>query len=189
MATDLVISASVEHILALAVPLEKLANERGIFHVFDDGGYRTLLMLTMFPTLKKPLGRLGDDATGPDGSTYELKTINLVNTKGEERTSYPGVTTEHTMRAENVARYRACTEWLIGVFRGNVPVQVWQLESRHLEPYYCAWEQKIAESRNGEVNNPKIPFGFVAAKGICHRVKGAEHIAIPKPGGPGKLFR
>lgn len=183
MATDLVISATVEHILALAVPLEKLANERGIYHVFDDGGYRTLLMLTMFPTLTKPPGKQGDDAIGPDGSTYELKTINLVNTKGAHRKSYPGVTTEHTMRMENVARYRRCTEWLIGVFKGNVPVQIWQLESHKLEPFYLHWEQRIGKSKNGEINNPKIPFGFVAAEAILHKVKGAEHFVIPKPGG------
>lgn len=175
------IDADVQHIIELAAPLEAVANAAGIYNVFDDGGYRTLLMITMFK-LAKPPGRLGNDAIGPSGLAYELKTINLIDTRGVEKKSYPGVTTEHTLRLENVARYRACHEWLIGVFKGNVPVQLWQLPSAALEPWYQKWERKIAESKNGEINNPKIPFGVVAAHGTCHPVKGAEHIVIPKPG-------
>jgi hypothetical protein len=180
----LAISADVQHIIDLAAPLEELANKAGIFNVFDDGGYRTLLILTMFG-LRKPPGRLGDDAIGSSGKRYELKTINLINTRGETRKSYPGITTEHTLRATNVERYRQTNEWLIGVFKGNVPVQVWQLESKLLEPYYLFWEKKIRESKSGEINNPKILFGFVHQHGKCHPLKGAKGSRFPIPASTG----
>ena len=119
------LSKTVKHIIKLAAPLEKVANKAGIFNVFDDGGYRTLLLITMFK-LTKPPGRLGDDATAEDGRTIEIKTINLINTKGETRKNFPGVTTEHTLRLANIKRYRATSLWLIGVFKGNQPLDVWE---------------------------------------------------------------
>lgn len=179
--SKLAISADISHLIELARPLEEAANERGIFNVFDDGGYRTLLLVTMFG-LTKPRGRLGDDAMDRFGKSFELKTINLITTTGTERTSYPGVTTEHTLRLKNLARYRATSIWLIGVFRGNVPLEIWELRSALLKPYYAYWESKIAASRGGEINNPKIPFAFVAEKGIRHVVAGTEHIPRPKLG-------
>jgi hypothetical protein len=175
------ITGDVAHIIRLAEPLERLANASGIYNVFDDGGYRTLLMLTMFG-LTKPAGRLGHDAVGEDGSTYELKTINLVDTRGRTRRSYPGVTTEHTLRQNNVDRYRQARSWLIGVFSGNVPLEVWEVPSSALEPYYREWERRIGVAPNKEINNPKIPFGFVAAVGRRHLVEDSAHILRPKPG-------
>jgi hypothetical protein len=182
----LAINADVSHLIELARPLEEAANTRGIYNVFDDGGYRTLLLVTMFG-LTKPPGRLGDDAVDTYGRSFELKTINLITTRGVERPSYPGVTTEHTLRVENVARYRATDLWLIGVFRGNVPLEIWELKSELLEPYYAFWEGKIAVSGGGEINNPKIPFGYVAEKGVRHAVVGADHVSRPKPGRYRKL--
>jgi hypothetical protein len=175
------ITGEVRHLIKLAAPLEKQANALGIYNVFDDGGFRTLLMLTMFG-LQKPPGRLGDDANDKHGHKYELKTINLINTKGELRTSYPGVTTEHTLRQENIDRYRACDAWLIGVFKGNRPLDIWVVQSRSLEPYYQLWETKIAAAPNSELNNPKIPMGFVADVGTCHKVPGSEDLLRPPTG-------
>lgn len=177
----LTLSGDVQHIIELARPLEALANQAGIYNVFDDGGYRTLLLITMFD-LKKPPGRLGDDATAADGRTFELKTINLINTKGEERTTYPGITTEHTLRQENINRYRKTSSWLIGVFKGNIPLDVWEVESSKLEPYYSLWETRIAHAPNHEINNPKIPFAFIASVGRCHTVKSSEGIPRLKVG-------
>jgi hypothetical protein len=175
------ISGDVSHIIALAEPLEASANAVGIFNVFDDGGYRTLLMLTMFG-LQKPPGRLGQDAFGPGGDHYELKTINLVDTRGRVRTTYPGITTEHTLRQRNVDRYRQARAWLIGIFRGNVPLEIWEVLTGALEPYYRDWELRIERAPNHEINNPKIPFGFIAERGLRHLVSASESIERPKPG-------
>ncbi len=178
---ELKLTGAVQHIIELAAPLEAEANQKGIFNVFDDGGYRTLLMLTMFD-LTKPPGRLGDDAVDRHGHRFELKTINLINTRGELKKSYPGVTTEHTLRQRNVDRYRACSAWLIGTFKGNQPLDIWVVASKVLEPYYRHWEQQIAAAPNSEINNPKIPMAFVAASGICHEVPGSEGVPRPKTG-------
>ncbi len=180
-ATKLKLTGKVQHLIELAAPLEVAANAGGIYNVFDDGGYRTLLMLTMFG-LTKPPGRLGDDARDRHGHTFELKTINLVNTKGELRNTYPGVTTEHTLRQENVDRYRACDAWLIGVFRGNQPLDVWVVPSAALEPYYRCWERKIKRAPNHEINNPKIPMGFIAEFGTLHPVPGSGGVDRPRTG-------
>lgn len=179
---DLTLTGKVQHLIDLATPLEVQANRLGIYNVFDDGGYRTLLLLTMFGLTKAAPGRLGDDAIDRHGHRFELKTINLINTKGELKTSYPGVTTEHTLRQENLERYRACDAWLIGVFKGNQPLDVWVLPSAKLEPFYMAWEEKIARAPNHELNNPKIPMGFVAVEGVCHKVPGSETVPRPRSG-------
>jgi hypothetical protein len=173
------LTGAVQHLTELAGPLEVEANAKNIFNVFDDGGYRTLLLLTMFNLTKPNKGRLGDDAIDQHGNRYELKTINLIRTNGEVRTSYPGVTTEHTLRQQNVDRYRACDAWIIGVFIGNRPLDVWVVPSAALEPYYCEWERQIAAAPNHELNNPKIPIGFVAKVGTYHRVPGTEDVARP----------
>lgn len=184
--TTLRIEGDVAHLIDLAAPLEEAANARGIFNVFDDGGYRTLLLVTMFG-LTKPLGRLGNDALTADGRHVELKTINLITTSGTVRTNYPGVTTEHSLTPENIARYRGAALWLIGVFMGNEPLEVWEIPSRELEPYYQAWERKIAAKgisggERAHINNPKIPFGFVAAHGFRHPIVRNDGVARPKPG-------
>lgn len=177
--SELKLTGDVHHLIELAAPLEREANAVGIFNVFDDGGYRTLLMLKMFGLAKPQAGRLGDDARDSHGRTYELKTINLIDTKGGLKDKYPGVTTEHTLRQENVDRYRACFAWLIGVFQGNQPLDVWMIRSSALEPHYKEWEKKIAGAPNRETNNPKIPMAFVIEHGTRHKVPGSDSVERP----------
>jgi hypothetical protein len=128
---------------------------------------------------KAALGRLGDDARDDEGNTYELKTVNLVDTRGAAKTSYPGVTTEHTLRKENSTRYRATKAWLIGVFKGNVPLDVYIVRTSTLEPFFKKWEAAIAKAGNHESNNPKLPFGFVVEKGTKYVVPGSD--GVPRP--------
>lgn len=172
----------VARLVALAHPLELEANRLGIFNVFDDGGYRTLLLLEMLGLKKARVGRLGDDACDADGRTFELKTVNLVDTQGREKRSYPGVTTEHTLRAENVRRYRATHAWVVGVFKANTPLDVHVVPTSALEPFFKAWEARIKQAGNKEINNPKIPFGLVAASGVRLVVPGSEDVPRPKVG-------
>lgn len=179
-APQLEISGEFEHIVRLAEPLERLANAAGIYNVFDDGGYRTLVILTMFGLNKAQAGRLGDDAVDRHGHRYELKTINLINTKGETRRTYPGVTTEHTLTQRNIDRYRQTEAWLIGIFSGNHPLEVWQVPTLSLEPYFATWEERLRVV--SALNNPKIPFAHVARVGIRHMVASSDDISRPVPG-------
>ena len=168
--SGLKMTGDVSDLIELARPLEERANALGIYNVFDDGGYRDMLMLTLFG-LRRIGGRLGDDAIGPDGkTTYELKTINLINTKGERKRSWPGVTTEHTLSLANIQRYRKARSWIIGLFRGNVPLAVYEVRTSDLEPYFSMWERDIRSSgdETKTKNNPKIPMWFVRQKGILH---------------------
>jgi hypothetical protein len=117
----------ITEIVQLAEPLERVAQDFGIPTVFDDGGYKTLIMCKLLGLRPLP-GKRGDDAVDAEGRRFELKTVNLLTTMGEPKKSL-GVTTEHTLRQSNIDRYRQTNSWLIGVFRGFYPVEVWQLPS------------------------------------------------------------
>jgi hypothetical protein len=173
--------ADVTDLVALAAPLEQAANAMGIYNVFDDGGYRDLLILRMFDLRRSP-GRSGNDALGPDGEAYELKTVNLIDTRGQPKRGWPGVTTEHSLTRENVRRYREVRSWLVGVFRGNQPIVVYEVSASSLEAYFSKWEAEIRRRRR-DLNNPKIPMGFIIDHGRVHYPLGAAASANlpPKP--------
>lgn len=191
----------VSQLVALAHPLEVEANRFGIFNVFDDGGYRTLLLLEMLSLKKAGVGRLGDDARDDQHRTYELKTVNLVSMSGEEHKKYPGVTTEHTLTRDNIARYRKTHAWVVGVFMGNRPLDVYVVPTKDLEPYFKKWEASL-EAKESErrarrkkspsqkpreekvaINNPKIPFAYVVSKAQHAAVPGTESVQRPNVGG------
>lgn len=199
----------VSRLVALAHPLEVEANRFGIFNVFDDGGYRTLLLLEMLSLKKAGVGRLGDDARDDQQRTYELKTVNLVSTSGGKKAAYPGVTTEHTLTRDNIARYRKTHAWVVGVFMGNRPIDVYVVPTKDLEPYFENWEASLtakeserrarprkairpARSKKSPsqkpreekiaINNPKIPFAYVVSKARHAAVPGTEDVPRPSIG-------
>lgn len=153
----------IEHLIDLAQPLEAAAQEAGIPSVFDDGGFRTLLVCRLFGLQALP-GKAGHDARCPKGRNFELKTVNLVGTHGQRRVN-PGVTTEHTLRQANIERFRRTNSWLIGVFAGCRPLEFWQVPTGRLETFFSEWEQKLAQAPNQEINNPKIPLKFIRETG------------------------
>lgn len=73
--------------------------------------------------------------------------------------NYPSIGTEHTLSESNLERYRKTTGWIIGVFIGNTPIEVWQIDTRHLEPIFRVFDKKVASNRG--TNNPKIPFSLI----------------------------
>lgn len=178
--SGLKMSGDVSYLVDLAKPLEEEANKVGIYNVFDDGGYRDMLMLKLFG-LHRIGGRLGDDAIGPDGTTtYEMKTINLINTKGQLKTNWPGVTTEHTLSLANIKRYRKARSWIIGLFKGNYPLAVYEVRTSDLEAYFSKWEEEITKSGK-EKNNPKVPMWYVRQVGVLHLMpEVAEDELFPK---------
>ena len=151
------ISQDVSHLVVLATPLEAEANKIGIFNVFDDGGYRTLLLCTMFGLRVLP-GKQGDDAVDSEGRTFELKTVNLQSGSGLFKEKYPDIGTEHTLSESNLKRYRKTTGWIIGVFIGNTPIEVWQIDSIHLEPVFRVFDKKNSyESWHQQSEDPIQP--------------------------------
>ncbi|WP_064202777.1 hypothetical protein [Brevibacillus brevis] len=156
------------HLLDLAKQIQVEANKQNIIHVFDDGGYRELLLVKMFGLTKVP-GRHGDDGIDPvTGNQYELKTVNLVDTSGNLRLN-PGITTCHHVNHEIIDRYRKVSGFLIGIFYINDPARIYEIPSSAFEPYYSRWEHRLnTEEGLNHINNPKIRFGDVLNSGILH---------------------
>lgn len=154
-------------VLTHARGLEQEALKWGIHNVFEDSGYKTLILVAMFD-LRVLSGRQGDDAFDPvTNRTFELKTVNVLDSNGDmKRAASLGVSAGSRLGKHTLARYREQTnEWLIGVFHGHTPLEVWQVDSASLEPFYQKWEAKLDK---GELNNPKIPMKFIRTVGICH---------------------
>ena len=97
----LVPSGNINDLLAMGERLQEAATGRAIHNVFDDGGYKELLLLTLF-TLSK-LDRVGDDAEDAQGRRYEIKTVARVSAAGKRKTCL-SVTTEHTLTKANLDR-------------------------------------------------------------------------------------
>ena len=155
-------------LLALGTELQAAASLRGIHNVFDDGGYKELLMLSLF-NLRK-LDREGDDAEDAAGRRYEMKTVARVSSSGKRKRSL-SVTTEHTLTQPNIDRYRATFLWIVAVFDQAQPEVIYEIPPSKLEPYFAQWETQLA--RQGQpaggapnhMNNPKIPLKFIAKHG------------------------
>jgi hypothetical protein len=155
-------------LLELANKLQVEANKHNIIHVFDDGGYRELLLVKMFGLTKIP-GRHGDDGIDPEtGNQYELKTVNLVDTSGKLRLN-PGITTCHHVNMEIISRYRKVSGFLIGIFYINDPARIYEVPTASLEPYFQFWEKRLKTEKGlSHINNPKIKFGDILEHGILH---------------------
>lgn len=149
--------------------LQEMAAVHGIHNVFDDNGYKDLILLTLFGLTK--LGREGDDAVDALGRQFETKTVSRMSSKGV-RKSVLSITTEHTMTLANIARYRKTFMWIVAVFDGAQPEAIWEIKTPALEPYFSAWEARLLEIDAYErpvrdhLNNPKIPLKFIAERGV-----------------------
>src|SRR5262249_22469214 len=136
----LVPTGDVTTIVNLGVRLQVAATEHDIHNVFDDGGYKELVLLTLF-NLKK-LSRTGDDAVDYHGRQYEIKTVARVSSRGV-RKSRLSVTTEHTLTADNVRRYRGVYLWIVAVFDQAHPEAIYEIAPLQLERYFNAWEARL----------------------------------------------
>ncbi|HKU18605.1 MAG TPA: hypothetical protein VJP80_04995 [Candidatus Saccharimonadales bacterium] len=166
----LTLTGDIGALLALASKLQTYGTEKNIVSVFDDGGYRELLLATLF-NLKLHAGRHGDDAYDELLNNYELKTVNLVDTSGKLRKK-PGITTCHHVNQDIINRYRRLHSWLIGIFFINQPVAIYEVPAAALEPYLRRWEAEL--QAKSHLNNPKIRFDDVRSLGIKHY----EHKAL-----------
>lgn len=162
------IKENIDYLLKMADELQKEANQHNIIHVFDDGGFRELLLVKMFGLTRIP-GRHGDDGIDPEtNKQYELKTVNLVSTSGKIRKK-PGITTCHHVNYEIIKRYRSVSGFLIGIFHINNPARIYEVPTSKLEPYFQKWEDRLNnEPELTHINNPKIRFDDIIKNGILH---------------------
>lgn len=159
------LTGDISKIAAIATQLQKFGTEKNIISIFDDGGYRELLLATLF-NLTLHTGRHGDDAFDKEAHRYELKTVNLVNTSGKLRRK-PGITTCHHVNFDIINRYRK-VNWLIGVFFINEPVEIYEIPPEKLKPYFDFWQGRLKKEKINHINNPKLPFDFIRQNGIKH---------------------
>lgn len=159
-------NTDITDILELAAALQVHGTKNEIVSVFDDGGYRELLMGQLF-SLQLHKGRHGDDATDDEGHNYELKTVNLVDTSGKLRKN-PGVTTCHHVNHEIIRRYRGLHAWIVGIFFVNEPVEIYELDPQFVEAVLNIWENRLKDEGISHINNPKIKFDDVRKHGILH---------------------
>jgi len=168
----LVPKGDIEAIIELGAQLQEIASGYGIHNVFDDGGYKELILLTLFELRK--LHREGDDAEGPNGDRYEIKTVARVGSEGRVKGSL-GVTSEHTLTRANIERYRQVRLWIIAVFKQSKPEAIYEITPAALEPFFARWEailieqERVAPDEGGappHLNNPKIPLKFVQEHGV-----------------------
>ena len=131
-------------LLALGTEIQAAATLRGIHNVFDDGGYKELLMLSLFNLTK--LEREGDDAEDVSGRRYEMKTVARVSSSGKRKTSL-SVTTEHTLTQTNIDRYRATFLWIVAVFDQSLPEVIYEIAPIRLEPFFSKWEAQPGGTR------------------------------------------
>ncbi|MFJ6543524.1 hypothetical protein ACIQMP_23155 [Streptomyces sp. NPDC091385] len=167
-------SGDIREIVQMGLELQQHASGRHIHNVFDDGGYKELLLLELF-NLTKGGGRVGNDATDSHGREYEIKTVARVNFKGERKSALQ-ITTEHTLTLENIERYRSVYLWIVAVFDQSTPEAIYEIQPEKLEKYFSQWEEtlremiEIDERRGGgarpHLNNRKIPLNFVARHGV-----------------------
>lgn len=162
-------TGDITEILNQGVGIQAEATRRGIHNVFDDGGYKELLMLTLF-NLRK-LDRVGDDAEDAVGRRYEMKTVARVSSSGRRKPSL-SVTTEHTLTQANIDRYRATFLWIVAVFDQAEPEVIYEITPDNLEFYFRKWEDKLAAQgavkggASNHLNNPKIPLSWIEAHGV-----------------------
>jgi hypothetical protein len=164
-------TGDISPIVELGAKLQAEATKHNIHNVFDDGGYKELLILTLF-NLKK-LGRTGDDAADESGRKFEIKTVARINAKGQRKTGLQ-ITTEHTLTLDNLQRLRSVPLWIVGVFKQEQPEAIYEISPAAFEArYFKKWEAKLRRQEAVQVdgsapvhmNNPKVPLSFIEKHG------------------------
>jgi hypothetical protein len=164
-------TGDIRPIIELGIKLQEEASQHHIHNVFDDGGYKELILLRLFRLRK--LAREGHDAVDANGRYYEIKTVARVSSSGRRKTSL-SVTTEHTLTKANITRYRRAFLWIVAVFDQSRPEAIYEIAPAALEPFFTAWETKLDQQQalhtaGGapvHLNNPKIPLAYIAQHGV-----------------------
>jgi hypothetical protein len=183
-AAKLTPTGDIRPIIEMGISLQEAATAHRIHNVFDDGGYKELILLTLFNLHK--LSREGDDAEDDQGRRYEIKTVARMSSAGLRKASL-SVTTEHTLTQTNIDRYRKTFLWIVAVFDQAHPEAIYEVTPGELEPYFGKWEAILARQESlrtegsavAHINNPKIPLKFIEQVGI--RVWPPADVELPEP--------
>jgi hypothetical protein len=54
--------------------------------------------------------------------------------------------------------------WVFAIYEGIEMRRAYSMAAKDLEPYFAKWEAQWEETE-ADINNPKIPLGFVMEKG------------------------
>lgn len=134
---------------------QDLATKHGINDIFQDNGGKLLQVLLLLNLTQLP-GREGNDAVDCFGQEYELKSVNIMLTKG--------FSTHHHMNPVIISKYRK-VPWIFAIYE-HISLQcVYLMMPEDLEYYYSSWELKWTESGGRDINNPKIPVSYVMQRG------------------------
>jgi len=148
--------------------IEHRANQRGIFNILDDGGLKTFFLLDLLDLQSIP-GKGGNDAQDALGRRFEVKTINLKTMSGEVKKGTPSITTGHSLSAANITRYQETDGWIIALYFGHHLREVWQIDTKLLEPFFQQWREKLPaptlSNPHPTINNPHIGFNYVVRHG------------------------
>jgi hypothetical protein len=101
-------------------------------------------------------GREGNDAKDETGREYELKSVNI-----ELQTQ---ITTHHHLNPKILDKYRQ-VDWIFAIYRNIELVSIYKMTPADLEPLFSRWEKKWHDDGEKDINNPKIPLGFVVTHG------------------------
>ena len=134
---------------------QRLADEHGVDDIFQDNGGKILQVLLLLGLTQLP-GREGNDAVGPDGKEYEMKSVNILKTQS--------FSTHHHMNPVIISKYRK-VDWIFATYRGIEIFEIFLLTPEMLEPFYMRWEEKWHRDGGKDINNPKIPVTYVRLHG------------------------
>jgi hypothetical protein len=134
---------------------QQLATQHGINDIFQDNGGK-LLQLLLITGLRILPGREGNDARDEQGNEFELKTVNILLTQS--------FSTHHHLNPVILAKYRK-VDWFFATYKGIEIQEIYRLSPTDLEPYFGRWERKWHDQGGKDINNPKIPVGYVREKG------------------------
>ena len=147
--------ARLEALLPMIRQYQALASEHGIDDVFQDNGGK-LLQVLLVTGLKVIAGREGNDAVDAQGQQYELKTVNVLKQRQ--------FTTHHHLNPGIIAKYRQ-VPWIFAAYEAIEIVAVYRVEPADLELFFSRWETKWHADGGKDINNPKIPVGYVLEHG------------------------
>lgn len=134
---------------------QKLADVHGVDDIFQDNGGKILQVLLLLG-LKQLPGREGNDAVGPNGEEYEMKSVNILKTQS--------FSTHHHMNPVIIAKYRK-VDWIFAIYESIKIIDIYLLTPAQLEIFYTRWEQKWHDDGGKDINNPKIPVTYVRQHG------------------------
>ena len=132
---------------------QKLADTHGISDIFQDNGGK-ILQVCLILGLTVLKSREGNDAIDEDGNEYELKSVNLLKTEQ--------FSTHHHLNPVIIAKYRK-VDWIFATYEAIELKEIYKLTPADMEEWYVKQESKWHQS--GDINNPKVPYSFVRARG------------------------